>query len=352
MSVELPKIVTKKVKFFKIPSDKNLAEILEIRYESFHVGFFVLGGIMISSSALSPRVYRMRAFVKDGQGGNLAGVVCVKPNFPEARMQSIAREIGYSKTAFVMPSDKADFRLRFFTPTTEEPSCGHATIAAFEFLRLQGAIGPGNYTAETMNGVSEVEVKGGGNVFMRQFNPKFYSHVGWDKLFPCFRGLERWEAEQKLRPQLVSTGLIDVLMRVNSLETLLQMLPDPARIVELCTWLAENDPLIMAKRAIDPNVHVTGIHAFSIDTFTGATAHCRNFAPGDGIDEEPATGTSNGALSAYLFHHGAIGSVQARSLRFEQGYCMKSPSEILARLETKHNSIDRVWVGGQAIVLK
>ena len=50
-------------------------------------------------------------------------------------MQNIAKKIGYSETAFVMKSDKADFRVRFFTPVDEVDLCGHATIATYNLLR-------------------------------------------------------------------------------------------------------------------------------------------------------------------------------------------------------------------------
>lgn len=287
---------------------------------------------MKPTAARSEQVFRLRSFVKDGRGGNLAAVVRVKPDLPAARMQAMACEIGYSETVFVMPSEKADFCLRFFTPLEEVSLCGHATIAAFELLRLRGEITSGLFTQETKEGILDVEVKEDGSVFMVQSQPKFLSMVPWDKLLECFGGLEKAEMRQTLQPQIVSTGLADILMPVPSLPTLLGMSPDFARI-----------------SALSKNLNVTGIHAFALESLTGATAHCRNIAPSCGIDEESATGTSNGALSSYLFHHGVIGPLEASMLRFDQGYCMGSPSEILARLETSGGGIDRVWVGGRAI---
>jgi PhzF family phenazine biosynthesis protein len=64
--------------------------------------------------------------------GNPAGVVLGAEELSDSQMQAIARELNNSETAFVMEADADDHevRIRFFTPTVEVPSCGHATIAA------------------------------------------------------------------------------------------------------------------------------------------------------------------------------------------------------------------------------
>ena len=77
-----------------------------------------------------PRLYRIDAFTTEPGRGNPAGVVTHADALDEARMQAIAREMGFSETAFVLRAsgDDHDVRLRFFTPTTEVPVCGHATV--------------------------------------------------------------------------------------------------------------------------------------------------------------------------------------------------------------------------------
>ena len=71
--------------------------------------------------------FQVQAFTKDGAGGNAAGVVSDASGLSEAHMQAVAAQAGYSETAFVCPSDTADHRVRFFTPTREVNLCGHAT---------------------------------------------------------------------------------------------------------------------------------------------------------------------------------------------------------------------------------
>jgi PhzF family phenazine biosynthesis protein len=81
------------------------------------------------------KVYIVRAFCKDGNGGNEAGVVLFGDDLRTERKQAIARKLGYSETVFVAHAERADFRLAYFTPTGEVPLCGHATIAAFALMR-------------------------------------------------------------------------------------------------------------------------------------------------------------------------------------------------------------------------
>ena len=83
-------------------------------------------------------VYVVRAFSKGGKGGNKAGVVLDSHDLMPAKMMAIAKDLGYSETAFLTESDVADFKVRYFTPTEEVPLCGHATIATFSILNSLG----------------------------------------------------------------------------------------------------------------------------------------------------------------------------------------------------------------------
>jgi PhzF family phenazine biosynthesis protein len=143
------------------------------------------------------------------------------------------------------------------------------------------------------------------------------------------------EALGPLQPQVVSTGLRDILVQVRDLDTLLSLKPDFDRM-----------------SALSKGYRTIGVHAFTLETKFESAAHCRNFAPLYGIPEESATGTSNGALSCYLFKYGVISPAQAKHLIYEQGYSMKKPSEILAKLTIQAGRIKAVQVGGTALVTK
>ena len=80
------------------------------------------------------KIYNMAAFSDNKSGGNLAGVVLDSDSFTREEMQNIAKKIGYSETAFVMPQGE-DFGLRWFTPASEIDLCGHATLATAFVLK-------------------------------------------------------------------------------------------------------------------------------------------------------------------------------------------------------------------------
>ena len=130
--------------------------------------------------------------------------------------------------------------------------------------------------------------------------------------------------------QVVSTGLADVLLPVDSGETLAAAIQDEAEV-----------------KRLSEELDVVGVHMFCRTPGTRAVALCRNFAPRYAIPEEAATGTSNGALTYYLYRLGLV-EAGAES-RFFQGESMGKPSEIRTRLlETP--SGPKVLVGGQAVL--
>ena len=80
------------------------------------------------------------AFTTTPFTGNSAAVVPDAADLDPVVMQRIAREMNVSETAFVLPSQQADFRLRWWTPTVEVPLCGHATVAACHALVEMGRL--------------------------------------------------------------------------------------------------------------------------------------------------------------------------------------------------------------------
>ena len=74
-------------------------------------------------------IQRIAAFSADGKGGNPAGVVLLQEPLPQPEMESIAAEVGYSETAFAVETGPSAWRVRYFSPESEVPFCGHATIA-------------------------------------------------------------------------------------------------------------------------------------------------------------------------------------------------------------------------------
>lgn len=280
------------------------------------------------------KVFTLNSFAKTPSGGNPAGVVLTADDLLEKQMMQISEKIGFSETAFVQKSDKADFKIRFFTPTDEVDICGHATIATYFLMWSRNQIKSGIYKQETKAGVLGIEVENDGTIFMNQNLPKFFEKLDKPEIADSLN-IPIDYIDRALPIQIVSTGLRDIFVPITSIAKLYEIRPTSEKM-----------------SAINKQTDTIGCHVFTLETKFGSTAHCRNFAPLYGIPEESATGTSNGALSCYLFKHGKISNSQLSRLVFEQGYSMDKPSEILAKLVVSDDRIEEVKVGGKAIISK
>ena len=280
------------------------------------------------------QVFTLNAFAKTENGGNPAGVLLNSDGLSDEQMLKIANKVGFSETAFVQKSDKADFKVKFFTPTAEVDLCGHATIATFYLLANRQIIQPSQYKQETKAGVLKIEILKDGSVLMDQNPPKFFDKIDKKPIAESLN-ISTEIIMDDLPIQIVSTGLKDIFIPIKSLSQLTQIKPDFEKVKD-----------------ISKKFDVIGYHLFALETKFGSTAHCRNLAPLYDIDEEAATGTSSGALSCYIYKYGKITEPQINDLIFEQGYSMNRPSEIRAKLDIHGTEITRVRVGGIASNIK
>ncbi|MEA4989200.1 MAG: PhzF family phenazine biosynthesis protein [Anaerovorax sp.] len=286
--------------------------------------------------------YIVDAFTDQVFGGNPAGVVLLEAGmaFPSNElMRKTAAELRYSETAFVRPINEKEFNIRYFTPAAEVDLCGHATIASFCALQQDGIINSGeSYINDTLAGRLNIEVNDSFvmmDMGQPQSLPKMERQEELQELYRVMglsyenQGVIK-NTEKILLPQLVSTGLFDIMMPVASVEELAAICPD-----------------FSALSALSERYNVTGVHAFTVNSDDGAV-HCRNFAPLYNIDEEAATGTSNGALTYYLYVNGFIKADQENL--FIQGEAMDRPSKIISHLKEADEKI-KIQVGGRGIVL-
>lgn len=273
------------------------------------------------------KVYVMDSFSDRIFGGNQAGVVLADKALEPAVMQQVAAELKHSETAFVWQTEEGN-RLRYFTPAGEVDLCGHATVAVFALLRRLGRIEDGTHKALTRAGALEIEVSGE-TVWMDMAPPKtlgILPEESWEELYGAY-GLTLEDRPADLPPEIVSTGLADIMMPVRDHETLLRAVQDERTVTEL-------------SRRFD----VTGVHMFCLGE---EAVYCSNFAPMYDIPEECATGTSNGALTYYLYERSLV--EPERENLFLQGEHMERPSRILSRL-TVQDGVVRVRIGGQAVM--
>ena len=275
------------------------------------------------------------AFANEPFGGNPAGVVLLGDGaFPaEETMIKIAAELRYSETAFVQKNGPAEFTVRYFTPAAEVDLCGHATIASFSVLRDEKIVSPGTKCINhTLAGDLEVIV--GEEIMMQMATPQVIGAVEDITRLNRVMGVLMQEnrimgaaQNTSLQPQIVSTGLPDIIMPVGSIEELNALAPD-----------------MPALSAFSAELDVVGVHAFALSE-DGYTAHVRNFAPLYDIPEESATGTANAALTYYLYRNAIIGP--GAKCTFMQGEAMKRPSVVATELKQDGT----VYVGGNSYIL-
>lgn len=287
------------------------------------------------------------AFTETVFGGNTAGIVLLEDtaDFPSPNtMTKVAAELRYSETAFIKQLSENAFHIRYFTPAEEVALCGHATIAAFKVLLDCGIVQDHkDYTSHTLAGKLTIKLQDR-FVMMEMAKPEVLEKIeesqALQELYSCLGiSYEKIIVQQScsqyvdLKPMIISTGLPDIILPVKNRKLLKAINPD-----------------FSALSLLSEKYHVTGVHAFTLDRADfDITAHCRNFAPICGINEESATGTANGALTYYLFGQGLI-SNEKESV-FLQGEAMNRPSKILTYLCANEQNMVQIQVGGNAAVL-
>ena len=277
----------------------------------------------------------IKAFTCENKGGNGAGAVVLNEQISNDKKQEIANKVGLSETAFIFKQNENDFDLSFFTPVCEVDLCGHATIAAFYYLGKIGHVKGFNETRtvfqNTKAGRLKIEITFKGDdvdyVLMQQKEPRIYGELKEIKKIAASLNIDEESIgliNYDIAPTIISTGLKDILVPVSSRDVLNNLKADYKMIEDISY---END--------------LVGYHVFTIDK---GKIYARNFAPRVGINEECATGTSNGALGSLLYSKGA-----SNQLEVIQGESMNRKSLIYVKVDY-HNDIMDVYVGGKAHV--
>jgi len=276
----------------------------------------------------------MNSFGLDSSGGNPAGVVLDADSLSDIQKKMIAREVGFSETAFVQKSDKADLKVTFFTPIEEVDLCGHATIATYALLLEKNLLSPGEYLQELKAGILKININENGIIVMDQTLPKFKNEIDSIEIVDALQIPVEWVTSTNLIPQVVSTGLNDLLIPIKTREQLFSIKLNDERISRF-----------QKQHGLD------SFHMFTFDTIEkNLVANSRNSDPLHGIHEESATGSATGALACYLFDREKLSKYHLNKLLFEQGYSMGQHSQITVSLEVNGQKITRVQVGGKAVI--
>lgn len=280
-------------------------------------------------------VHHYDAFASVPGKGNPAGVVLAADGLSEAQMQEIARQVGFNETAFVLKSDSADLRLRYYTPGHEVDLCGHATVGSLCALNQRALLPPGDYSVETKAGVlpmSVTEDRGGTVVWMTQAAAKFASFEGDPAALATVIGLSVDDLRTDLPIVYGSTGLWTLIVPVTGLDAMRRMRPANTRFPDILTQMPRASVHPMCIETTDPAADMHGRHFSS---------------PYSGTVEDPVTGTASGVMGAYYAKYMARQEGEV-SLVVEQGQEIGRDGRVRVEV-TAYGGEFRVRIGGTAV---
>jgi trans-2,3-dihydro-3-hydroxyanthranilate isomerase len=254
--------------------------------------------------------------------GNQLAVFTDARKIPEHQLQDLAREMAFSETVFVLPPESGGHvRIRIFTPATELPFAGHPVLGS-AFV-LAGPLQLVEIRLETGSGIVPVtlEREGARIVFgwMQQPIPEFEPFTEAEEL------QELLGVRSQLPIELYHLGPKHVYVELSSEDEVAALAPDFAALARL--------------------THA-GVNCFA---GSGKRWKTRMFAPADGVPEDPATGSAAGPLAIHLARHGRIAF--GDEIEISQGEELRRPSKLYARVEGSPERIERVEVGGSAVIV-
>lgn len=278
-------------------------------------------------------VKKVNAFTDSIYGGNPAGVLLDPPDLTDKQMAYISKELQVSETAFIYPSERADYKIRYFSLEIEVDLCGHATIATFYTMALENRLGKNNLTIETKVGILPININYNHKrrlekVMMTQAKPILKDIYLDISVIADSLNISSKKINQDIPLQAVSTGLFTLPVCVESFDILKNIKPDFEKITKICE-----------KNSFG------SYHVFTFETLESESLyHARNFAPLYGINEDPVTGTANGAVCSFLVKNGIV---KQGSFVCEQGDIIGRSGRVFVEIED-----NKVMVGGIAKIIE
>jgi trans-2,3-dihydro-3-hydroxyanthranilate isomerase len=243
------------------------------------------------------------------------------------KMQAIAREINFSESTFVTgdPQDQI-YPVKIFTPAVELPFAGHPTLGTAWVLRY---LNPSLTTVTLSYTAGQIPVSFADNdnsavTWMKQRAPEFLGNLAAADLSPVL-DIDIADIDQNYPIEQISTGLPFIIVPLKTLAAVQKAKLELTKYYQLIDQLPAQNILIFCPQTLYEENHL----------------HVRVFTHALGIPEDPATGSANGCLAAYLVRHSYEGQ-KSIDLRVEQGYEIDRPS--LLYIQANGNSVS---VGGQ-----
>ena len=280
------------------------------------------------------KFYIVDVFAERKYEGNQLAVFLAEDIFSDNEMQKIAKEMNFSETIFI--TSIKDLNVRIFTPEVELPFAGHPVIgvahtlqqeiikANVKTLLLNLKVGQIPVLFKYKSGeVEEIWMEQNIPAFGKFFDPELISNTLY---------LNEEDIDIRFPIQEVSTGLPFIIVPLNNLETLRRARVEREKFFDLVENTSAKAILVFCPEARNKGNHL------SVRVFTEVLGF-----------EDPAIGSGNGCLAAYLVEHQYFGK-KSVDIRVEQGYEIGRPSLLLLKAEEIEGKIN-VSIGGKAFII-
>ena len=256
-------------------------------------------------------------FTDTALSGNQLGVFPDGAEIDESHYQPLAKELGFSETVFVLPSEDATARVRIFTPTTELPFAGHPVLGTAIYLGARA--GSESVSLKTDVGTIPLTIEGASVGRMKQPVPE-WSPVSESSELLAALGVR----ESVLPVEEYALGPRPIFVTLDSPEAVARLRPDLERLAPF------------------PN-------AISCIAADGDHWKARVFAPALGMAEDAATGSAAGPMAMHLARHGRVGF--GEEIEIHQGVEIGRPSVLFATAFGTADAVESIEVKGGAVVV-
>lgn len=261
--------------------------------------------------------------------GNQLAVFTEAGGIPEELLQPLSREFNFSETVFVYPPERGGTaRVRIFTPTAELPFAGHPVLGTAVLLGREWGLT--EVVLETGRGAAPIRLEpGDGPATFGRMSQPIPTIVPFPRVAPLLAALGL--ARSELPVELYDNGVPHVYVAMPDIAAVAALRPDFGALAAATT---------------DAALPLVGVNCFA---GAGRRWTTRMFAPADGIAEDPATGSAAGPLACHLARHGRI--PWGEEIEISQGAAIGRPSTLFAKAVGSADRIERIEVGGSAVVV-
>ena len=258
--------------------------------------------------------------------GNPVAVILDGQGLADAEMARIAAWTNLSETTFVLPSARASYRLRIFTPRAELTFAGHPTIGSAHAVREAGMVpSEAPLVQECAAGLIPLAVGSDGAIAARVPPARLTP-------FSDAPALSELLGAAVTDPRVVDMGPRWIVTEVASAGVLRRLTPDLAAMSEL-----------------DRRTDTTGVTVYAVD---GEGVELRSFAPLHGIAEDPVCGSGNASVGAYLHATGGLARFPGGRYLARQGAAVGRAGEIQVSVDASSaGDVPEIRIGGRAVTV-